>query len=278
MVVGVTEPEVLYHYTDAAGLLGIIRSHTIWATDAEFLNDAQEMKFGRAEVLEALRTKARRLDASGVGFGTEEESRSAVIRSVIDHLHPREGGVTNQQWHAAYVACFCEDGDLLSQWRGYAPGGGYAIGFTTSGLRNLSDPGGTVAGPSLVRVRYGNEALIAAVSRVEAEVGERATGHPGVTGFDESARYVIPVLASIKHAAFAEEREWRVVVSSDRVGVQFRSTAVSIAPYLDLPFTASSITSVVVGPGPFPELREDAVRRLVPESVEVRRSAAPFRG
>ena len=29
-----------------------------------------------------------------------------------------------------YIACFCENGDLLSQWRGYgAIGNGYALGF-----------------------------------------------------------------------------------------------------------------------------------------------------
>ena len=28
-----------------------------------------------------------------------------------------------------YAFCFCKHPDLLSQWRGYSAGGGYAIGF-----------------------------------------------------------------------------------------------------------------------------------------------------
>ena len=35
------------------------------------------------------------------------------------------GGVTN------FVVCFCEDGDVLSQWRGYADNGkGCSLGFS----------------------------------------------------------------------------------------------------------------------------------------------------
>jgi len=32
----------LFHYTDAGGLLGILRSSNLWATELRFLNDTQE--------------------------------------------------------------------------------------------------------------------------------------------------------------------------------------------------------------------------------------------
>jgi hypothetical protein len=35
-------PDRIYHYTDAAGLLAIIQTKTIWATDLAFLNDSRE--------------------------------------------------------------------------------------------------------------------------------------------------------------------------------------------------------------------------------------------
>jgi hypothetical protein len=38
-------PTLLYHYTDARGLLGIIESHAIWATHLHYLNDAQEFAY-----------------------------------------------------------------------------------------------------------------------------------------------------------------------------------------------------------------------------------------
>jgi hypothetical protein len=48
---GVVEPapesrETVWHYTNAAGLLGILRSNVLWATDAFFLNDAAEVTYG----------------------------------------------------------------------------------------------------------------------------------------------------------------------------------------------------------------------------------------
>jgi hypothetical protein len=39
----------------------------------------------------------------------------------------------------AYIACFCRQPDLLSQWRGYgAVGGGYAVGFVARELARAS--------------------------------------------------------------------------------------------------------------------------------------------
>src|ERR1035441_9565471 len=39
-------PAVLYHYTTAEGLLGILNEQAFWATDCEFLNDSSEMRYG----------------------------------------------------------------------------------------------------------------------------------------------------------------------------------------------------------------------------------------
>ncbi len=38
-------PSILYHYTTQKGLLGIIQSKTIWATDILYLNDTMELKY-----------------------------------------------------------------------------------------------------------------------------------------------------------------------------------------------------------------------------------------
>ena len=40
------EAPALFHYTDAAGLLGILKSRSLWATDFRSLNDASEMHYG----------------------------------------------------------------------------------------------------------------------------------------------------------------------------------------------------------------------------------------
>jgi hypothetical protein len=39
-------PNIVYHYTDDAGLRGIIESGTLWYTDVSYLNDPSEFKYG----------------------------------------------------------------------------------------------------------------------------------------------------------------------------------------------------------------------------------------
>ena len=48
--------DTLFHYTTAAGLLGILGSSSLWATDLRFLNDAQEAVYARELFVEALRS------------------------------------------------------------------------------------------------------------------------------------------------------------------------------------------------------------------------------
>jgi hypothetical protein len=134
-----SDRDVLYHYTTPVGLIGIVEDKGLWATDVEFVNDAQELRFGREELGKALLEKANELSPAGSSAtvaGGPDESRATVMRSVADHLEP--GGIfLRKPAHSVYVACFCEEGDLLSQWRAYGPSGGYAIGFRTSNLRAM---------------------------------------------------------------------------------------------------------------------------------------------
>src|ERR1035441_3309460 len=116
-------PPRLSHYTDAAGLCGIVRSGSLWATHIYYLNDSLEFKYG-----------------------------SQVINNIFTHeIDSSQGQITQRlrrlqecyQGHFAiwesladpYVVCFCEAGNLLSQWRAYATNGsGFAIEFEPARL------------------------------------------------------------------------------------------------------------------------------------------------
>ena len=49
---------LVWHYTDAAGLLSITSNHVLWATASGFLNDALEVELGVTRMKEALEVKA----------------------------------------------------------------------------------------------------------------------------------------------------------------------------------------------------------------------------
>ena len=52
-----SEDDLVYHYTNAGGLIGIITSGQLWASDARFLNDAAETAFALPEIIRILQER-----------------------------------------------------------------------------------------------------------------------------------------------------------------------------------------------------------------------------
>lgn len=59
------------------------------------------------------------------------------MRNIIAQIEGREYG-PGGKFHV-YGTCFCEDGNLLSQWRTYGGDVGYAIGFNALHLTAEKD-------------------------------------------------------------------------------------------------------------------------------------------
>src|SRR5215216_2159961 len=108
--VGEGRPSTLYHYTNAAGLLGIVKEQALWATHIQFLNDGEELIYAARQISEYARSRAEG-DASYRG-----QRLRAIADGVEDHADGRYGEV--------FVSCFCSEPDLLSQWRSYGRDGG----------------------------------------------------------------------------------------------------------------------------------------------------------
>ena len=45
---------LIYHYTNSEGLLGIIGTQSIWATDINFLNDFEEFSIGKKVIRKSI--------------------------------------------------------------------------------------------------------------------------------------------------------------------------------------------------------------------------------
>ena len=155
------------------------------------LNDAQELRFGRQELVDALRARADAAAPTDSNDLGPDYTRAVLLRSVADHLIPT-GFITNREWHTLYATCFCEHGDLLSQWRGYGAGGGFAIGFSRQGLdRSEIDRDPRIGGVTgyatvplqLVPIAYGTDAIAPMVERVVKTVDADRGPHPGSRGW-----------------------------------------------------------------------------------------------
>src|SRR5580704_14459526 len=106
------KPQRLFHYTSQAGLLGIVSSNVLWATNALYLNDSSELDYGLTAAREKLRAVLNR--SSAVSELLRRTDRLLKLPILLPDRN-------------FYACCFCEESNLLSQWRAYADrGGGYA--------------------------------------------------------------------------------------------------------------------------------------------------------
>lgn len=123
-------PSVLYHYTTQTGVLGILESKCIWATEIRYLNDASEFIFFVDMVKAAIE------EARGATVGL---SKHEILSEGVNLLSGLTDLFREDTKFLYFVASFTAHGDLLSQWRAYSRDDiGYSIGFSSSKLQELA--------------------------------------------------------------------------------------------------------------------------------------------
>lgn len=304
---GYSGPAILYYYTDAAGLTGILNpsrwpddvespsggAALLWATDIRYMNDSREMRHGAELLSDRLRAEAR----------TGEDDMAKVFDLAAGQL---DVGVFNTRAKhlRVFATCFCAKGDLLSQWRGYAGGlGGYAIGFRSDVLREQATALSTSSGlgrfgfsPAVVPVIYGKRAARPVLDSVVADL-RRAwkSGWLTETNDGESLQLVSALVygavGRLKDKAFREEREFRLFTFLEQgQPVAVRPRGDKLLPYVEIGVNLPEdgvqarhpVAKVVVGPSPDQEGQVSVVRDLLQiggfPDVDVRRSKVPYRG
>jgi hypothetical protein len=117
--------DIIWHYTNGAGFLGILQSGTIYATQVSSLNDTTETKYAsdiyKMAILELI--KERESDAEAAAF----------LKQVLEFLKDEPDSPTHGT-SKFFVTCFSGDEDELTQWERYSKPNGYAIGFRARGL------------------------------------------------------------------------------------------------------------------------------------------------
>ncbi len=131
-------PDTIYHYTNSAGLQGILENKYIWATNAYYLNDVSELKYGESLAKEILNPLIFSLSPSGSNHWVKKSEREITapleISSKYALLFEATQAVIRIPKNDVYVSSFSLEKNLLSQWRAYGNhGGGYSIGFDISG-------------------------------------------------------------------------------------------------------------------------------------------------
>lgn len=311
-------PLTVSHYTDASGLLGILRDRELWATDTLFMNDSTESRWASsfffAQLEDCITRSLQRMEDS------EDERlkhRLLEVPAGLDLIAKSFNEAFDDARFAdlgVYAICFCEDGDLLSQWRGYTTlGGGYSVQVAARQLQAMTQ---RVMQLSFVQVLYdrttqqslakeilegGLSALptsLAETHLIDPEVIYRAVG-------EQTGRAARTFSLRAKNPAFREEREWRLLYrqiekSPLNLERQFRATTRGVTPYVAIPtdkppmqeqlpgfptaqppaFANLPVVSVTVGPTADFEVARRSLRYLLADNdmtSDIRASEVPLR-
>ena len=227
------DPEHIFHYTSNSVFLKICATKSLRLTHYKCLNDFKE---GETEVKEL----------------QEFAQKSSKTKKRTDD------GLQSD----AYVMCFSEKPDMLSQWRAYGDGGhGVCIGFNLKKLRAALKLQSYLF---ISRIQYDGEphaafaTVLAGLKKVSQAQANR-TAKSGEINFFHTA---IKIPLFHKAPEFSEEREWRIVARGDRktalsettllenIAEVFFDRGAYVVPALDihLPAFIQAIETIVVGP------------------------------
>lgn len=310
-----SKADALFHYTTAAGLIGILTSGQIWSTAYYCTNDESELTTGQGVLRPLFYQEAHRLREAGDRRVQIFANRGVDIDYYADQFEKAISGSALSHL-CTYITCFFRPSakedflhGLLSQWRAYGSDGGYALHFNRSKMQEALDSFGD--GESieydLQDIRYSPDnslkedvlghkgAFLAAFHEYLDDLAEpltfesRGRRNPiyGLIGGPLEA--YLSYISHTKNLHFAEERETRLSITQfvpAKKGCQpvsYFNRDGLVVPYVKSPLDRLDILDclewVVVGPGPRLHARFKAVTQLIRQlgrNIEVRASHIPF--
>jgi hypothetical protein len=251
----------LYHYTSLGSILKIIPERTLHATDARFLTDASEMRV----IVENLK-----FAMTSVANPDDFTSRlHAQLRAWLENRLSELG-------NAVFVACFTQNGNLLSQWRSYGdPGKGLSIGFDPDKLADTAYSQHFTVGQCIYEPKRQKQIAAEVLSAIETQARLMFPDSPARALFEPVFAAVetdlLKIAVLFKDQAFREEAEWRLVspVISNYVvsDIKFREGRSLLTPYMNFELPTGhnrrvELKHVWIGPTPHPNAAIVAVNEF----------------
>jgi Protein of unknown function (DUF2971) len=268
----------LAHYTSASGLSGVLSSKSLWATHIRFLNDSKEFVHAVGLAREYLETLRSRPSMTTNGLLTDV---------LFGHLDAMLGNT--------WIVSFSENGDLLSQWRGYCPTGGYVINFQPQRLEALA--GQQQQRFILAKCTYSRDEQVTLVkSLIDAtyeSFKEYRAPSPNANLIEDyfCSKWFFPKMyrlgSLMKDPTFFEEKEWRLIggLYQPHTIPSYRCNAPLVIPHqvfnLALQGALDDVMeSITIGPTFDQELAELGLfffKQNAGVHISTKRSAIPFR-
>ncbi len=285
-----TLPRLIYHFTDADGLIGIIQHRSLRGTLATALNDKSEMKIALEVAKELVAARLKIKETLFDRFFHTFVEKPAMF-DATGKIPLRPG-----------VVSFCKSADLSVHWTHYGKSGtGFALGFSPSRL--------AVGGLRVVKVIYDVQQqreviknLLADASRITSNTVQSMTrrgeiDHVLVMAAHMTAAYIKGSAALFKNKAFQYEDEWRLTFLFEQEGGStpdgyrftggYRSVNGRVCPFADLQYPKDRfpLKEIVIGYSSAMDKRDEEIQLLLEDGlgldaakkVRVKRSTVPVR-
>lgn len=284
----------LYHYTNAAGLEGLIKAQQVWFTNYRHLNDPSELTYGMSIASEMLKEASLKVD-----------KKLKLFCDVVMDFFTHKSLVGSLDF---FIASFSKERNDLGQWRAYGDDGkGFALGLAPH-LFHVIDKSDTEPHENVfvTPVVYGEQAgrdrhhvaieksltlVSAAIDRAADIMHDMRVGLPF---FQNMARELIASQLiwnslTIKHQAYEHEQEVRLIIvglaKSLNPYISTRTRGSEIVPFIKSDMAIQDkgcIAEIVIGPSAAPTA-ENGLKALLspfhgdPEAI-MKRSDIPYCG
>jgi hypothetical protein len=266
---------IIYHYTTADALMGILESRTLRASNVLFMNDPLELRY-------SLNLATSTIDATR---HHEKDPINEIYARYyktyfITKLEPRA--------ERQFVLSFSLNPDSLHLWNAYARNDGYAIGFrlsdflgglmstnaedTSTKIMRLLEAGtpsyhaySLYFGKMLYSKQLQENLLSEAVSFLDRALSLISTIRPNRPPIEMQAemspflQLFTTILYNMKHEPHQIEEEFRIVLIPDEVSkvAMYINRNGIITPYIALGKISEQISCLVVGP----KMRDEAATK-----------------
>lgn len=277
-------PQKLWHYTSIQGFHGIVTSKQMFATDLRFLNDHEEFVHAR--------NIANQMVAASSEFDDDGFPNRKLLANAVT-LAFESGPLTDMQ---VFVASFSASEDQLGQWRGYSHGSsGVSLAFDLRSFRPAGSDTLVSFAPCVYEPHKKEELIMYALRHFMNEVSSyQKRVYEAAIALDEASQKskdkekvvqdfleanplkkesdkhfrdavlkmridCLRIAALLKHSAFEEENEWRLVLpvmlkppTPMNNPPQFRIGKTTLVPYIAHPFSAKvpfPLIDIILGPG-----------------------------
>ncbi|MBU3188729.1 DUF2971 domain-containing protein [Clostridium bowmanii] len=286
---------MLYHYTDAAGLLGILQNELFWVSKSNFLNDFSEISY----IDTVIKIICKDM------FTDEYELIAGMILEEVHFLN--FGKSMNVKEQNYYILSLTENPDSLALWSTYSNCFGYNIGLDGSDLAQIMSNLQNETPLGIHGKVIYDKAIQCQIVRDEINITKipllynkylKSKNTELIKELKDEISLMSVALGAyglfFKDPLFSQEQEYRIVFFhlvneglSTKLNheIKFRDRNGIIIPYIEVPMTNDKgylpVRELMVGPKNNLDIAEHGIDFLLywlkKKDVTIRRSGIPLR-